>query len=236
MSIKQDIQRLNLDTDLVELYIIDATVLDDTIYYITPATISGSPTVDFNGITYYSIPMESAGYEFTDEGKMPRPKIIVANVNSNFLNAIMNYNDLVGAKVTRIRTFKKYLDGEAGADPTAEFPRDIFYIEQKVRQNAELIEWELVAAVDIEGVYLPKGQALSYCSHRYNHNASVGTCPYPSEGFENGFFDINGVTTTSGNDMCGKKLFDCLQRYNADADVLPFKGFPGMGTIGHPYN
>jgi phage-related protein len=31
-------------------------------------------------------------------------------------------NDLGGAVVTRIRTLKKYLDGEAAADPNARFP------------------------------------------------------------------------------------------------------------------
>lgn len=237
-GIKEDIQSLEVGSEYIELYIIDASAIGDTTYYATPSTLSGSPSVDFNGVTYYSLPMEVEGMEMNNEGKLPRPKIRVANVNSTFLAGIINYNDLVGAKVSRMRTYKKYLDGEAAADPSAEFPRDIFYIEQKTRQTAQYIEWELISAIDIENIFLPVGQVTSFCSLKYGIGEDWQQCPYDGDPGGGGrYYDIEGEVTTSDNDACGKRLFDCRLRFDGSTGykILPFKGFPAIGQLKYPY-
>ena len=235
-KIKSDIQRLDVGSDIVELYILDATSLGGTIYYFTPATENGT-NIQFNGITYYQLPVSFEGMNISGDGTLPRPKMQVSNVNLTFVGFVNAHRDGIGAKVTRIRTFSKYIDGHSGADSNARFPSDIFYIEQKTIQNKFLIEWELVSPIDIGNKKIPKNQVISYCQHRYRIYSdsdfvyTYATCPYTGTSY----FKEDGSITTIANDKCGKKLSDCELRYPSDADQLPFKGFPGVGQIGRTF-
>ena len=74
-------------------------------------------------------------------------------------------NDLTGAVVTRIRTLAKFIDASnfadgqnPNADPSAEFPREIYYIDRKSAENRDLVSWELAAVFDLAGVRVPKRQ------------------------------------------------------------------------------
>jgi lambda family phage minor tail protein L len=240
-DIKKDIQKLTPNSELIELYSIDATPQGGDIYYFTPMTDDGE-LVKFNGIYYAPLPVEVEGFEVASEGKLPRPRLRVSNVNLVFIAAVVQFNDFMGCKVTRFRTFRKYLDGQAEADPTAQFPQDIFYIERKTKQNKFMIEFELKSAIDLEGILIPKGQVLDICSLRYrrynpdtkdfyDNSDDELRCPY--EG--NRYYDENGLVTTKKNDKCGKRLFDCRLRYPAIKDVLPGYFFPSVGKIGYPY-
>jgi len=64
----------------------------------------------WQGNRYTSFPIEAEGFEFSGKGSLPRPTITIANVTSLLSSAINDYKDLVGGKVTRKRTFAKYLD------------------------------------------------------------------------------------------------------------------------------
>ena len=234
-KIKTDIQKLNVGSDLIDLYKIDASNVDGGIYYFTPATEGGS-SVTFGGQIYLQLACEITGMEVTGDGRMPRPKIKVANIFLAFTGLINEYQDGIGAKVTRIRTFKKYLDSQATSDATAQFPSDIFYIEQKTVQNKHYIEWELVSPLDIGQKQIPKNQVLSYCQHRYRiydsgFDYTLATCPYTGTTY----FDNEGVSTTIANDKCGKTLSDCELRYSTADAELPFKGFPVVGQIQNKY-
>ena len=72
---------------------------------------------------------------------------------------------MTGAKVTRIRTLAKFIDADnfadgqnATADPTAEFPREIYSVDRKSSENREVVEFELAAPTDLAGVRIPKRQ------------------------------------------------------------------------------
>lgn len=235
-KIKTDIQSLAPGSEMVDLYILDATILGGAVYYFTPMT-EGGTNIEFNGVTYIQLPVEITGLQLTGDGTLPRPKMKVANVNLTFVAFVNSYRDGIGAKVTRLRTFRKYIDGHAGADANAQFPQDIFYIEQKVTQNKYMIEWELVSPIDIGNKQIPKNQVLSYCQHRYRiykdstSDYTYATCPYT----DTNYFKEDGSTTTIALDKCGKKLSDCELRYPLDSDQLPFKGFPGTGQIGRAF-
>ena len=45
-------------------------------------------------------------------------------------------------------------------DPTATFPNEIYYIDRKVTENRDIIQFELTASFDLDGVRLPKPQVL----------------------------------------------------------------------------
>ena len=237
-KIKQEIQKLDPDA-IIALYDLDTTNLGGDTYHFCEYTTTSGSTVEFNGITYSPIPLEITGVEYKGDGRMPRPRIKLSNVNLTFSSAIISYNDLIGAKLTRRRTFVKYLDGQPDADSSAQFPADIYYLERKVNHNKLYIEWELLALMDIEGVMIPKRQVLrDTCTHRYrvykdgSFDYSSATCPYTGSNY----YKADGTSTTNpAEDCCGRKLFDCRLRYPNDNDTLPTRAFPGVGKIGYPF-
>ena len=103
---------------------------------------------------------------------MPRPKLTISNA-TGLISAILldvnettTGNDLTGATVTRIRTLAKFLDAvnfasgtNATADPTAEFPQEIYSIDRKAIETREVVEFELAAPTDLAGVRIPGRQA-----------------------------------------------------------------------------
>ena len=87
----------------------------------------------WQGNKYAAFPIEAEGFEFSGKGAIPRPTLTVANITSMLTGVINEYDDLVGAKITRKKTFAKYLDsycytngypvsgvctGESGGDPS----------------------------------------------------------------------------------------------------------------------
>lgn len=237
-KIKQTIQQLDPGA-IIALYDLDASNLGGDTYHFCEFDTTSGTSVVFNGITYSPLPLKIEGVEYKGDGTMPRPHITVSNINLTFASIIITYNDLIGAKLTRRRTFVKYLDDQPDADPSAQFPADIYYIERKVNHNKYQIEWELLALVDIEGVLIPKRQVLrDTCTHRYrvykdgSFDYSNATCPYTGSSY----YKADGTSTTDpSEDNCGRKLFDCRLRYPNNTDTLPTRAFPGVGKLGYPY-
>ena len=64
----------------------------------------------WQGNRYSAFPIEASGFEWSGKGAIPRPSLTVANITTLLTSVINSYDDLVGAKVTRKRTFAKYLD------------------------------------------------------------------------------------------------------------------------------
>ena len=102
---------------------------------------------------------------------MPRPKISISNSTGLISSILLNVNetttgnDLTGATVTRIRTLAKFIDAvnfsdgtNATADPSAEFPKEVYAIDRKSTETRELVEFELAAPTDLAGVRIPKRQ------------------------------------------------------------------------------
>jgi lambda family phage minor tail protein L len=94
-------------------------------------------------------------------------------------------------------------------------------VDRKSGETNELVEFELVSALDLAGVRAPKRQTINnICQWRYRS----GECSYI--GFA--YFDENDNPTTEANDVCGKRLTSCEARFGPNA-VLPFGSFPGVG-------
>ena len=128
---------------------------------------------------YLRFPIKAEGFAF-QKGQLPRPKLLVSNagnVGSSLaglsisailltVNETTPGNDLTGATLTRIRTLAKFIDAanfangqNADADPNAEFPQDIYFIDRKSSETRELVEFELAAPTDLAGVRIPGRQA-----------------------------------------------------------------------------
>jgi lambda family phage minor tail protein L len=224
MAIRSDIQKLSPGT-LVELYVIDLSIFGQGLFRCHSGTKAlGAGPIVFQGNSYVPFPIEASGFECVGQGQSPRPKVTVANVDQ-FIGALNRaYDDIVGAKFTRKRTFAKYLDGEATADPLAEFPPDIYYIERKIGETSVSVEYELVGIWDLEGVKLPARQVVAdVCWWHYRD----GDCPYTGGPVAQ---EDDTPTDDPDLDKCGRRVSSCQLRFGSDAP-LPFGGFPGAGRV-----
>ena len=178
----------------------------------------------WQGKTYFPAPIQAEGFDISSRGTLPTPTLRMTaqkeegiQALSILRRAIHKYGDIVGAKVTRIRTFAKYLDqanfssisqidGKQGIyesnfpdqyepDPYAEFPRDIFYIERKSNENKINLEYELSALIDVEGIKLPRRVILSKkCGFTYR---GCG-CFYEQKESETFKLEVQTSVTSSG--------------------------------------
>jgi phage-related protein len=149
----------------------------------------------WNGNDYFPVPIKADGFETSAKGSPPTPKLTLT-INPKGLDeetqhrikyikyAIRDLDSLVGAKVTRTRTFAKYLDGlnfydnygvvtgpeedqqklksnilqppeGFDPDPNAYFPQDVYFIDRKSGENKNTVEFELASPFDLQGLKLP---------------------------------------------------------------------------------
>lgn len=230
MTINAELQSLNPSAE-IEMYEVDLTSFGDVVHRFYFGTNELQEALVWQGETYDAWAGQAVGFDMSTSGQSPRPKIILGNTSLAISALIVAYNDLVGAKVTRKRTLKKYLDaanfasGNPDADPDAHLPDDIFYINRKVNETSTAVEFELAAAYDVVGIELPRRQIVqNMCPWRYR-----GTeCGYAGTTY----FDAqDNPVAASGLDVCGKRLSSCKLRFGETAE-LPFGGFPGAGLIG----
>ena len=190
------------------------------------AAVDGN--VVFNGNTYTRIPVKADGFDFTNTGTLPRPTLSLSNIDGVMttllllVNTTTAGNDLGGAEVRRIRTLKKFLDGEATADPNAKFPDERWYIDRKANESRDSVTFELASKFDLAGQKLPKRQIVAnVCQWVYRSSE----CSYTGSSY----FDVNGNSvTTLAQDACGKRVGSCKLRFGANGE-LPFGSFPGAG-------
>jgi lambda family phage minor tail protein L len=192
------------------------------------ADVTGN--IVFASNTYVRLPVEATGFDYTSSGSLPRPTLRISNLFSDMttllllVNATTPGNDLGGATVRRIRTLKKFLDGEAAADPNARFPTEIWYVDRKSNENRDLVEFELASKFDLAGVMLPQRQIIAnVCQWKYRG----AECGYTGSSYWN----VNDQSVgTLAADVCGKRVESCKLRFGATAE-LPFGSFPGAGLV-----
>lgn len=229
-NIPADIQSLN-PSAVIELFIVDLTALGDTLYRFHAGTNELKQNLVWQGNTYQAWPAEAKGFDLSTSGTSPRPKLVLGNALGTISALILAYNDCVGAKVTRKRTLKKYLDAvnftggvNADADPNAYLPDDIFFINRKLTETNEVVEFELAAAHDVAGVMLPGRQIVqNLCPWRYRG----GECGYAGTSY---FNEQDAAVGSAALDVCGKRLSSCKARFGENEE-LPFGGFPGAGLL-----
>lgn len=218
----------------VELFSLDTSSLHGPVMNFCEASSNGSPVI-FRGVTYTPVDIVASGFEMNGSGGLPTPKIKVANSNQVFQAIVNTYGDLVGCSFSRVRTFSQFLDGAVDADPTAFMGPDIFQVERKSNENAIFIEWELSAALDVQGAMVPKRMVIrDTCTWRYRtwnaitnaFDYTKAQCPY------NGALLTNtDVTTTDPTqDGCGRTITSCKLRFGANGN-LPYGGFPGVARF-----
>ncbi len=190
------------------------------------AAVTGN--IVFDGNAYTRFPVQADGFEMRSSGTLPQPTLTIANLDGTMttllalVNATTAGNDLTGATVKRIRTLKRYLDGESTADPNARFPTEIWRINRKATETRDVVTFELASEFDLAGQKLPKRQVVANtCQWIYRSSE----CSYTGSNF----FDVNGNSvSTLAQDVCGKRLASCKLRFGENG-TLPFGSFPGAG-------
>jgi lambda family phage minor tail protein L len=216
---------------IIELFVLELNaamhgVNDIYRFHAGTNAVGNNDNVVWAGNTYQAMPIEAEGFEYSGNGQLPRPKIRVSNIMGTITSILLSLpSGLEGAKVSRIRTMARYLDAVnfPGAtnpygtpDSTAEFPREIYYIDRKSIENRDVVEYEMCSAFDLIGVRAPKRQCIAnICQWVYRSTE----CGYNKAGY----YDANNNPVGSlALDVCGKRLDSCQTRFNV---------FTKIGTV-----
>ena len=171
-----ELQKIN-PSSLIELFTV---TLDSSLHGATTvyrfhdgSNMNSSGELIWDGNSYQRFPVKAEGFEFTGKGQIPRPKFTVSNALGTItaLMALVNQttpgNDLTGAKFTRIRTLARYIDATnftGGTNPfgtpdtSSKLPDEIYFIDRKLSENRDFVEFELVSELDLLNLRLPRRQ------------------------------------------------------------------------------
>ena len=181
-AVFNDLQSIN-QSAIIELFKLQLSTAihgaNTTYRFHSGSNLNANNKIVWKTEEYLRFPIKAEGFAF-QKGQLPRPKLFVSNggnvgssVDGLSISAILLTvnettpgNDLTGAKLTRIRTLAKFIDAanfangqNADADPNAEFPQEIYFIDRKSSETRELVEFELAAPTDLAGVRIPGRQA-----------------------------------------------------------------------------
>lgn len=218
--------------DLVQLYIIDLSPIGVNEQW--PFCPTGNCT--FRGISFVKADVEAEGFEWSGQGTAPQPRLRMTNATRLISAELTAHEDLIGARLTRFRTYKQFLDDGASPNPDAMFSPDHYVFEQLSGENKFQVEWVLSAAMDQQGRMIP-GRVIvrDFCLWRYRiWNPTTGAfddskaqCPYKGTAS----FDAKGNPTTPDKDRPGRTLATCCKpRFGENAEY-PFGGFPGVARV-----
>lgn len=189
-----------------------------------------SQPVTWQGIVYEPYPAEYTGFEISGEGSAPRPSLSLANLSGAMTGLAGNYNDLIGVRVTRVMTFRRYLDavnfaeGNPEADPTVEFPRQVFEVGQKLAENPVFMQFSLNSPIDVEGVQLPRRQIVrNVCTWQYRGDGCFYNGPPVADEYDR-------ITTDTTKDRCSKSLNGCRLRFGVNG-ILNYGSFPSLSLL-----
>ena len=171
-----ELQKIN-PSSLIELFTVtlDSSLHGATTVYRFHAgsNMNSSGELIWDGNSYQRFPVKAEGFEFTGKGQIPRPKFTVSNALGTItaLMALVNQttsgNDLTCAKFTRIRTLARYIDAAnftGGTNPfgtpdtSSKLPDEIYFIDRKLSENRDFVEFELVSELDLLNLRLPRRQ------------------------------------------------------------------------------
>ena len=151
---------------------VNSSILNPTIYlFHSGNNMKNNQNLVWQSNTYTRMPCKAEGFKYAGKGKLPRPTITFSNLLGSITSIILLANqttpliDLQSAKITRRRTLSSFLDATnfpsnvnpfGTPDPSAEFPREVYFIDKKSSENRDIVQFELVSSFDLSGVGAPK--------------------------------------------------------------------------------
>lgn len=240
MRIYADVQKLEVG-DLVELYELDATPIGGTLQRFHGYTQVGP--IWWQGNQYDPWAITAEGFEQVGDGQQPTPTLSVGNIGADaegkpiagvISSLCIALDDLVGAWVRVRRTLGSYLDaknfpeGNPTANPAEELPAEVWIVQQKTAETAEVVEFQLSSALDFDGQQLPSRPILAgVCSWLRKGGYRGPYCGYTGSRM----FDLAGNPVTDpARDRCSGLMPDCKKRFG-EYEVINFGGFPSADLI-----
>lgn len=172
----------------------------------------------FQGQEYDFVPINAEGFDLNGDGRLPRPKLQISNVNGQMSAISKSFEDFIGSKLIRIRTFLKFLDAEnfpdninphGDPDPEAVLSGDEYTVNIKNIENNELIEYELRSPLDLEKATIPGRRIMpDQCSFTYRAKAGCGFDGGPCA-------DVNDTKFTEG--ILGRSGLTDMGFWNRDS-------------------
>ena len=151
---------------------VNTTLTDATVFLFHAGNnMKDSGDIVWQSNTYARMPCRAEGFKYSGKGLLPRPTLIFSNLLGTITTIILRVNqttpfiDLQRAKVTRRRTLSRFLDATnfpsnvnpyGTPDASVEFPREVYFINQKKLENRNFVEFEMVSSFDLAGVGAPK--------------------------------------------------------------------------------
>ncbi len=168
---------------------------------------NGNTKLNFKGEEYMSLPISAEGFEYSTRGSPPSPKLSLAvrgdgneEVEKAFKTLkifLRDFDDLNGAKVTRVKTFSRHLDPKTwyahlpypdnlsnpsnilfsadhptpsnyDPDPNAIISQDVFFIDRKSQEDKNSLVFELSTLLDLHEVKIPSRVVIERtCNWQY---------------------------------------------------------------------
>lgn len=231
MTIYADVQKLEPGAR-VELFELDATEIGGDLLRFHGYMQVGP--IFWQGAEYSPWPIQATGMDKVGEGQQPNPIFSVGDVGGTVSAMCVYLDDLLDARLVRHVTFARYLDaanfpeGNPEADPNEEFPPDIWYVEQKQKDDGTTIEFLLSSPLALEDEQIPRRQIIANVCQWLRFGGYRGPyCGYTGTAL----FDRNdNPVTDPALDRCGGRLSSCKARFG-EYEPLSFGGFPGADLL-----
>lgn len=198
----------------------------------------GPKPVVFAGVSYTFWPFQLSDMAMSTD-KAAEPKLDVSNLDGTITALCLQFKDMLNAKVKITETFAEYLDAvnfggdNPTADPTA-YSYQQFWLDTKVSEDDESVQWSLSSPADFQGQRLPTRQITSICEWALRNQYRSGDgCTYNGMAY----FDVKGNPVSDpALDVCSGMLGHCRKRFGAGLDnpnsaTLDFGGFPATVLI-----
>ena len=164
----KDLQKLTPGSELVYLFELEYVKgsfiyfhsgLDDDLTTIQMRDFKTNSQIN----TYIALPVEFKGVEVKNDGAIARPTLSLGTALTTLSDAIgtIDYQTLLGLKLIRRTTLKKYLHGESAAtNPPTEYARDIYTMDRIKSKTKSNVVVECVAPFDLQNIRVPGRNVL----------------------------------------------------------------------------
>lgn len=219
MSIFREFTKLSQGA-YIDLYTLDLNPLGvNTVFRFVPGENADNTIVGYKGLLYEPLPIKVEGFELTQKAPFPRPTLLISNVESTVSTLMAQYSQLIGAKLTRIRTLVNYLDGRAEEGGEAS-PSESYFVETILEENELTVSFELINGLEMGGLTLPKRFISRRCVWQYRGF----DCGYTGVAM---FTDQDQATDNLRLDRCSHTINGCQLRFGTRGE-LPHGGFPSV--------
>lgn len=213
----------------IDLFEVDLQPLGGDIIRFHSGTNGYYGDVIWKGLQYTAYPIAVEGFETKNEGAYSRPTMKVANITGLITGINADFDDSLGAVVTRRQVPVGSLDavnfpnGNPDADTTQEAVSR-YVIEEMAEETYETVTYNLATPIDCDNAIIPARTILAdVCQWKYRGDGC---------GYEGGPVadERDNPTSDSAKDRCSHRRSGCRLRF-ARPDVLPIGTFPGSSKV-----